>query len=247
MATRKVKRYDDGGTTVGPNANIDDDTRARAMKWVQEQADKDSEESTPAVKTRTTTKLVKTKAEPKAESKSTPKESKADVVETKTTEVAAPRRLSTAEAMADLDRRTGVKPMDPNSSRGPNAADSTELGRNASALMSGMGPGKLVTGLSLAAREAKAADMAQKAYNARAAARRSEEGLSAAEAAVAKAAKANRAEREAKVAPRAAREAKTLNPNAWLSGPKGMREDFKKGGSVKGWGIARGARKAKTY
>ena len=45
----------------------------------------------------------------------------------------------------------------------------------------------------------------------------------------------------------AAREAKTLNPNAWMAGPKGMAENFKKGGNVKGWGIARGARKAKTY
>jgi hypothetical protein len=31
----------------------------------------------------------------------------------------------------------------------------------------------------------------------------------------------------------AAREAKTLNPSAWLAGPKGMKENFKKGGAVK--------------
>jgi hypothetical protein len=63
----------------------------------------------------------------------------------------------------------------------------------------------------------------------------------------AEAAKATRAARVAKTAPRAAREAKTLNPNAWMAGPKGMKENFKSGGGVKGWGIARGSRKAKTY
>ena len=46
---------------------------------------------------------------------------------------------------------------------------------------------------------------------------------------------------------RAAREAKTLNPNAWMAGPKGMKDNFKSGGGVKGWGIARGSRAAKTY
>jgi hypothetical protein len=65
--------------------------------------------------------------------------------------------------------------------------------------------------------------------------------------AAAEARKATRAARETKVAPRKAREAKTLNPNAWMAGPKGMKEDFKSGGSVKGWGISRGARKAKNY
>jgi hypothetical protein len=34
-------------------------------------------------------------------------------------------------------------------------------------------------------------------------------------------------------AAQAAREAKTLNPNAWLAGPKGMAENFRRGGAVK--------------
>jgi FKBP-type peptidyl-prolyl cis-trans isomerase len=84
--------------------------------------------------------------------------------------------------------------------------------------MNGMGPGKLVTGLSLAARENMANKAAQKAYNARAEARRSGEGLNAEEAARAAA---------------SAREAKTLNPMAWMAGPKGMKENFKQGGQVK--------------
>jgi hypothetical protein len=133
-------------------------------------------------------------------------------------DVAPQRSLNSAEALAQLDQQTGVRAMDPNSSRGPNAADSTELGRNISAIANGTGPGKLVTGLSLAAREAKAADLAQKAYNQRAALRRSEEGLNAEEAARAAV---------------SARDAKTLNPMAWMAGPKGMKEDFKRGGKVK--------------
>jgi len=41
-------------------------------------------------------------------------------------------------------------------------------------------------------------------------------------------------EAEARVAAaQAAREAKTLNPNAWLAGPKGMAENFRRGGAVK--------------
>jgi hypothetical protein len=94
------------------------------------------------------------------------------------------RRLNSAEALAQLDRQTGVKPMDPNADRGPNAVTSTELSRNASAIMNGMGPGKLVTGLSLAARENMANKAAQKAYNQRAAMRRADEGLNADEAAI---------------------------------------------------------------
>ena len=34
-------------------------------------------------------------------------------------------------------------------------------------------------------------------------------------------------------AAQAAREAKTMNPNAWLAGPKGMAENFRRGGAVK--------------
>jgi hypothetical protein len=42
------------------------------------------------------------------------------------------------------------------------------------------------------------------------------------------------ASRKAAAAAQAAREAKTLNPNAWMAGPKGMKENFKSGGSVGG-------------
>jgi hypothetical protein len=40
MATKKVKRYEDGGEiTEGENVNIDDETRARARKFVADKAD----------------------------------------------------------------------------------------------------------------------------------------------------------------------------------------------------------------
>jgi len=95
--------------------------------------------------------------------------------------------------------------------------------------------------------------MTQAQYNARAAARRAAGELTPAEI------------EAANEAAQAAREAKTLNPNAWMAGPKGMMENFKKGGAVKakpvkkmasggtakpaakGWGQARGARGAKYY
>jgi hypothetical protein len=94
--------------------------------------------------------------------------------------------------------------------------------------------------------ELATAGRAQRAYNEAQAVRRAAEGMSPAEALAAK-----------KAAELAAREAKTLNPNAWMAGPKGMSRDFKKGGAVKstpakkstakGWGQARGARAAKYY
>jgi len=94
----------------------------------------------------------------------------------------------------------------------------------------GGGVGKIGAELALSGRAAKAAEAAAEAKK-------------TADAA----AKATRAARVAKTAPRKEREAKTLNPNAWMAGPKGMKDNFKSGGGVKGWGIARGSRKAKTY
>lgn len=116
--------------------------------------------------------------------------------------------------------------------------DSSEVGRNASNIMNA------TAGLSVPGYVGK---MTQAGYNARAAARRAAGDLTEAEIAAAKAAQ------------QARREDKTLNPNAWLAGPKGMAENFKKGGAVKakpakaekpaakGWGKARSARGAKYY
>lgn len=116
--------------------------------------------------------------------------------------------------------------------------DSTELGRNVSNALNA------TAGLSVPGYVNK---MTQAGYNARAAARRAAGDLTEAEIAAAKAAQ------------QARRDDKTLNYNAWLAGPKGMAENFKKGGAVKakpakaekpaakGWGKARSARGAKYY
>lgn len=247
----KAKRYEKGGVTEGQNAGIDDDTRARAMKFIQEQSEKSSEDESSGEKTMSRSSRAKVSAKP-AVSKAGPTSNAAtrDDPDAPEPKVAAetPRMRTRAEIKGAIPTggKAGAGPT-PGDGR---SVDSTETSRNLSALMNFTGPGKMATGLTLAAREAKAGKGIQDAYNARAAARRSEEGLSAAEAAAAKAAstaKATRASRESKVAPRREREAKTLNPNAYLAGPKGMMDDFKKGGSVKGWGISRGARKAKNY
>jgi hypothetical protein len=151
----------------------------------------------------------------------------------------AARAPKTNKAMT-LDERVAQIPSD----KGKYAPvsgekiDSSEAGRNASNIMNA------TAGLSVPGYVGK---MTQAGYNARAAARRAAGELTEAEIAAAKAAQ------------QAKREDKTLNPNAWMAGPKGMAENFKKGGAVKakpekaakpaakGWGQARGARGAKYY
>ncbi len=120
------------------------------------------------------------------------------------------RRLNSKEAMAQLDEQLGIR-------QGPTAGDgrsvdSTELGRNISNTLNA------TAGLSVPGYVGK---MTQKQYNALAAARRAGEGFSPAEAQAARAA-----------AEASARD-KVTNPMAWMAGPKGMRDDFKKGGKVK--------------
>jgi hypothetical protein len=151
----------------------------------------------------------------------------------------AARAPKTNKAMT-LDERVAQIPSD----KGKYAPvsgekiDSSELGRNISNTLNA------TAGLSA---PGYVGNMTQAQYNARAAARRAAGDLTEAEIAAAKAAQ------------QAKREDKTLNPNAWLAGPKGMAENFKKGGAVKakpakaekpaakGWGKARGARGAKYY
>jgi hypothetical protein len=243
----KSKRYDEGGVTEGQNSGIDDDTRARAMKYVQEQSEKGSEDEGSGEKTvsRTTAAKVSTKpASAKMESKSsrstasvddeagTTRGRPAEGAPKGTMGANPPRNRTRAELIAAIP--TGGKAGAGPTAGNGNSVDSTELSRNASAFMNGMGPGKLVTGLSLAAREGMAANKAAQA------------APKVAEAAE-KTEKVAKAVKTAAKSTRAAREAKTLNPNAWLAGPKGMKDNFKSGGGVKGWGIARGARTAKTY
>lgn len=211
------KRYDEGGVTEGENKGIDDDTRARAMKYVQEQMEKGSEDESSGEKTisrSTKTKAVSKPAERKGasvddeagRSRGRPAEG-----EPKGAMGSNPPRKRTREESIEAIPTGGKKGAGPTESKG-NSASGSELGRNVKNTLAALGPTRLA-GLGNAAAEGVMASRAAKA----------------AETA------------------RAAREAKTLNPNAWLAGPKGMKENFKKGGSVKGWGSARGARKAKIY
>jgi hypothetical protein len=250
----KAKRYEEGGVTEGKNAGIDDDTRARAMKYVQEQSEKGSEDESSGEKTvsRSASAKVSTKpASVKTESKSASSSKGASVDDEAGTSRGRPaegapkmtkgerpmavdskgiptRRLKDNETQASYEAAAERRSKEP---VGPNSASGSELGRNVKNTLSALAPlgggvGKIGAELATSGRAAKAAEAAAEAK---------------------RAAEATRAARAAKVAPRKAREAKTLNPNAWMAGPKGMKDDFKSGGSVKGWGIARGSRKAKTY
>lgn len=62
---KKTKRYEDGGLTEGPNANIDDDTRARALAWLN----RGGEESSPEeeIKPKRTVKKQAKKADKSAQ------------------------------------------------------------------------------------------------------------------------------------------------------------------------------------
>jgi hypothetical protein len=141
-----------------------------------------------------------------------------------------PRRKSTvsssAEGMKNYAPRRKLSPVDqiPGQDRsGPTGGErvsGTELSRNVSNTMNALAP--LGGGVGKIGAEMATAGRAQRGYNAAQAARRSAEGMSPAEALAAK-----------EAATQAAREAKTLNPNAWMAGPKGMAENFRKGGAVK--------------
>ena len=109
MATRKPRKFGEGGgVREGQNANIDDDTRARAMKWVQQQQESKSDSDEAPAK----------KAAPKATPKPAPKaESKS--------ESKAPAKKASAEDIPNSAPK-GWKGGE------GEKVDSTELGRNVS-------------------------------------------------------------------------------------------------------------------
>lgn len=245
MAKFKSKRYDEGGVTEGKNAGIDDDTRARAMKYVQEQSEKGSEDEGSGEKTvsRTTAAKVSTKpASAKMESKSSRSTASVDDEAGTTrgrpaegapkgTMGANPPRNRTRAELIDAIPTGGKKGAGPTAGNG-NSVEGTELSRNVKNTLSALAPlgggvGKIGAELAMGNKAAQAAPKVAEAAE--------------------KTEKVAKAVKTAAKSTRAAREAKTLNPNAWLAGPKGMKDNFKSGGSVKGWGISRGARAAKVY
>ena len=95
----------------------------------------------------------------------------------------APTRLTSAQAMRQLDEQTGVR-QGPTAGNG-NSVDSTELSRNLSAILNAGGPGGLFKAAKAGvgvAREFGPASAAQKAYNKAQTGRRAAEGFSPAEA-----------------------------------------------------------------
>jgi hypothetical protein len=144
---------------------------------------------------------------------------------------AAARQASIAtDAMKNASRASGRKAnlsgidQIPGQSRsgpiGGERVSGTELSRNLSNTAAALTP--IGGGFGKVGAELATSGRAQRAYNAAQAERRAAEGMSPAEALAAR-----------QEAVQAAREAKTLNPNAWLAGPKGMAENFRKGGAVK--------------
>ena len=67
MKAKKFRKYDEGGLTEGPNKNIDDDTRARAMEFVRRRMsgeESDSAPSAPAPRARPKAVLLSAKTTP---------------------------------------------------------------------------------------------------------------------------------------------------------------------------------------
>jgi hypothetical protein len=125
------------------------------------------------------------------------------------------RAMSREEAMAELNRATGTKAMDPNAARGPNAVTGTDFSRNVSNTLNALTPiggGVGKVGVDMAYRGRNAATAAEK-FREAATARKAAEGYSPAEAlsVLQKGAGKN--------VPSVGREEVT-NPMMWAAGPK---------------------------
>jgi hypothetical protein len=128
------------------------------------------------------------------------------------------RTMSREEAMAELDRATGTKAMDPNAARGPNAVTGTDFSRNVSNTLNALTPiggGVGKVGVDMAYRGRNAATAAEK-FREAATARKAAEGYSPAEAlsVLQKGAGKN--------VPSVGREEVT-NPMMWAAGPKNVK------------------------
>jgi hypothetical protein len=130
------------------------------------------------------------------------------------------RKLAPTTAASRRDVIDQIPGQNRSGPEGGERVSGTELSRNVSNTINALAP--LGGGVGKIGAELATAGRAQRGYNAAQAARRSAEGMSPTEALAAK-----------EAAAQAAREAKTLNPNAWMAGPKGMAENFRKGGAVK--------------
>jgi hypothetical protein len=211
MATRKMRKFDQGGITEGQNPNIDDETRERARKFVEGISSKEAEE--PKVKS----------AQPK---ETTKPEAKSSVVTKKQLEESG---LSLRDYM---NRERGL------TRRGESSSIASKSDTEKKAV-----PAKITdTGSDIGRMLARAPAPAKPA---------STEKKSSYETPYDR---MNRQNREAESLRRSAAddERATLRKNiregnvGRVNSKTLLPEDgMKKGGSVRGWGMARGARKAK--
>lgn len=167
---------------------------------------------------------------------------------------AASRKAAPAKTGVDAIPTEGYRKVE-----GGERVSGSELGRNVKNTLNALAP--MGGGVGKIGAELATAGRAQRGYNAAQAERRAAEGMSPAEALAARAVKS---------VPSKGREEVT-NPMMWAAGPKnagkfkegakrvpkkakkaldesdttGGAVGYKKGGNVRGWGIARGARKAK--
>jgi hypothetical protein len=123
--------------------------------------------------------------------------------------------MSREEAMAELDRATGTKAMDPNAARGPNAVTGTDFSRNVSNTLNALTPiggGVGKVGVDMAYRGRNAATAAEK-FREAANARRAAEGYSPAEA-------LSVLQKGAGKNVKSAGREEVTNPMMWAAGPK---------------------------
>ena len=212
MATRKLRKFDNGGITEGQNPNIDDETRERARKFVEGAASKEATE--PKVKS----------AQPKETAKSEAKSS--SVVTKKQLEESGLSLRDYMNRERGLTRRGESSSVASKPATEEKAAPTkvTDTGSDMSRMLArAPAPAKAVP--------TEKKSLYETPYD-----------------------RMNRQNREAESSRRSAADAEraTLRKNiregnVGRVNPKTLlpEDGMKKGGSVRGWGMARGARKAK--
>lgn len=250
MATkRKARRYDEGGDVDALEAaNASEDAQALADEARGDTILKRMRDEAAAAKNRPAMRAKPAPAP--APAMGGARNTRSGPTAEELASYAASRKAAPAKTGVDAIPTEGYRKVE-----GGERVSGNETTRNLSNIMNA------TAGLSVPGYVGK---MTQAQYNARAAARRAAEGLSPAEAMAARAARAE------KTVPSKGREEVT-NPMMWAAGPKnagtfkeaakrtpkkakkaldesdttGGAVGYKKGGNVRGWGMARGARKAK--
>jgi hypothetical protein len=252
MATkRKSRRYDEGGEVDAlESANASEDAQALADETRGDTILKRMRDEAAAAKSRSM-------ARPKpAPAMGGARNTRSGPTADELASYAASRKAAPAKTGMDAIPTEGYRKVE-----GGERVSGNETTRNLNNIMNA------TAGLSVPGYVGK---MTQAQYNARAAARRAAEGMSPAEALAARASQAApKAAKAEKSVPTKGREEVT-NPMMWAAGPKnagafktagkgprkikkaldesdttGGAVGYKKGGNVRGWGMARGARKAK--